>query len=106
MLHTNSKTWPLFLSWPDLPLRRNGLLLLHLRRMGAAVRNIVPERRAQLLAVVGEQLCIVSAALDGGMDHAVVEQVFRDQLGVHMNENAVGSQSLARVAGHSFFSGA
>ena len=51
------------------------------------------EHRAQLLAVVGEKLCTVSAALDGGMDHAGVEQVFRDQLGVHMNENAVGSQS-------------
>ena len=41
----------------DLPLRRDCLLLLlfwlHLRRMGAAVRDIMPQRRSQLLAVVG-----------------------------------------------------
>jgi len=44
----------------NLPLRRDCLLLLlfwlHLRRMGAAVRYIMPQHRAQLLAVVGEDL--------------------------------------------------
>ncbi len=94
-------------SWHG-PISRYGaicLLLLHLRPMRALVGNTMPERRAQLLAVVGEELRIVGAARDGDIGHAVVEQVFRAQLGVHMNENAVGSQSLARVAGHSFFSG-
>jgi hypothetical protein len=50
----------------DLPLRRDSLLLflfwLHLRRMVAAVRYIMPQRRAQLLAVVGEDLRVVCAA--------------------------------------------
>ena len=53
----------------DLALRRDCLLLflflLHLRRMGAAVRYIVPKRRAQLLAVVGEELRVVCAARNG-----------------------------------------
>ena len=44
----------------NLSLRRNGLLQLlfrlHLLHMGAAVRNIMPQRRAQFLAVVGEDL--------------------------------------------------
>jgi len=61
-------------------LRRDSLLLLlfwlHLRHMGAAVRYIVPQRRSQLFAVVGEDLRVVCAARDGDVDHAVVEQVF------------------------------
>jgi hypothetical protein len=72
VLETNSKARPLLVAWldlllrRDLPLRRDYLLLLlfwlHLRRMGAAVRYIVPQRRSQLLAVVGEDLRVVCAA--------------------------------------------
>ena len=50
----------------NLPLQRDSLLLLlfwlHLRRIGAAVRNSVPQRRSQLPAVVGEDLRVVCAA--------------------------------------------
>ena len=56
----------LFLLRRNLPLRRDCLLLLlfwlHLRRMGARVRYIMPQRRSQLLAVVGEDLRVVCAA--------------------------------------------
>src|SRR5665213_2116625 len=88
----------------DLPLRRDRLLLflfwLHLRRMGAAVRYIMPQRRAQLLAVVGEDLRVVCAARNGNVGHAVVEQVFGSQLSIGVNQHPVGSLPLAGVAGH------
>ena len=51
--------------------------LLHLRRMGAAVRYIMPQRRSQFLAVVGEDCRVLCAARDGNVGHAVVEQVLR-----------------------------
>src|SRR5208282_1543838 len=63
--------------------------------MGATVGNIVAERRAQLLAVVGEELSIVSAARDGDIGHAVVEQVFRSQLGIDVDQHAVRRLPLA-----------
>ena len=63
--------------WRDLPLRRDCLLLLlfllHLRRMGAAVRYIMPQRRSQLLAVVGEDLRVVCATRNGNVGYAIVE---------------------------------
>ena len=63
--------------------------------MGARVRYIVPQRRAQLLAVVGEDLRVVCAARDGNVGHAVVEQVFRSQLGIGVDQHPVGSLPLA-----------
>jgi len=64
-LETQTKVFRLLLLRRDLPLRRDRLLLLlfwlHLRRMGAAVRYIMPQRRSQLLAVVGEDLRVVCA---------------------------------------------
>ena len=78
----------------DLPLRRDGLLLLlfwlHLRRMGAAVRYIMPQRGSQLLAVVGEDLRIVCAARNGNVGHAIVEQVLGSQLGIGVDQRPVG----------------
>ena len=71
----------------DFPLRRDGLLLLlfwlHLRRMGAAVRYIMPERGSKLLAVVGEDLRVVCAARDGNVGHAVTRVGCRGQGGRH-----------------------
>ena len=62
-LETQAKIFSLLLLRRDLPLRRDCLLLLlfwlHLRRMGAAVRDIMPQRGSQLLAVVGEDLRVV-----------------------------------------------
>ena len=54
--------------------------------MGAAVRNIMPQRGSQLLAVVGEDLRVVCAARDGDVGHAVVEQVFGPQLGIDVDQ--------------------
>src|SRR5260370_41499085 len=68
--------------------------------MGALLRYIVTERRRQLLAVVGEKLCIVRSARNGDVGHAAVEQILSDQLGVHLNQDTVSSLSLAGVAGH------
>ena len=85
-LETQTKIFSLLLFRRNLPLRRDCLLLflfwLHLRRMGAAVRYIVPQRGSQLLAVVGEDLRVVCAARNGNVGHAVVEQVFGSQLGI------------------------
>jgi len=57
-LETQTKTFSVLLLRRDLPMRRDCLLLLlfwlHLRRMGAAVRDIMPQRSSQLLAVVGK----------------------------------------------------
>ena len=59
-LETQANIQALLLLRRDPPLRRDCLLLflfwLQLRRVGAAVRNIMPQRGSQLLAVVGEDL--------------------------------------------------
>lgn len=40
------------------------------------------------------------SARDGDIGHAVVEQVFRAQLRVHMDQHPLGGLPLAGVAGH------
>jgi hypothetical protein len=56
-LETQTKIFSLLLFRRNLPLRHNGphliLFWLHLRRMGAAVRNIMPQRRSVLVEVEG-----------------------------------------------------
>jgi len=56
-------------------LRRNRLVGFDLGHMRALLRYIVTERRRQLLAVVGEKLCIVRSARDRDIGHAAVEQI-------------------------------
>jgi len=63
--------------------------------MGAAVRKIMPQRRTQLLAVVGEDLRVVCAAREGDVGHAAIEQVFGTQLGIDVDQHPVGGLSLA-----------
>ena len=47
-------------AWARYPAAAAGcLLLLELRRVGAFAGNLMPQRGGQLLAVVGEELCIV-----------------------------------------------
>ena len=53
------------------------------------------ESGTELLAVVGEQLRIVGAPRDRNIGHAVVEQVFCSKFGIDMDQDAVGSLSLA-----------
>ena len=90
----------LLLTLGDFLLRRNRLVGFDLGPMRALLRYIVTERRRQLLAVVGEKLCIVRPARDGDIGHAAVEQILSTQLRIHVNQDAVGSLSLAGVAGH------
>ena len=52
----------------------------------------MPQRRSQLLAVVGEDVC---AARDGNGGHAVIEQVFGSQLGIDVDQYPVGGLPLA-----------
>ena len=63
--------------------------------MGALVRNIMPERRSELLSAVSEQLHIVGPARTGNVSDAVVEQVFGPQLGIDVDQHTVGGLSLA-----------
>src|ERR1039457_6487420 len=103
-LEAQAKILSLLLFRRNLPLRRDCLLLflfwLHLRRMGAAVRYVMPQRGSQLLAVVGEDLRVVCAARDGNVGHAVVEQVFSSQLGIGVDQHTVGGLSLAGMTRH------
>ena len=101
-LQAHPKVFSLLLLRRDLPLRCDCLLLLlfwlHLRRVGAAVRNIMPQRGAQLLAVVGEDLRVVCAARNGNVGHAIIEQVFGSQLGIGVNQHTVGGLPQAGMA--------
>jgi hypothetical protein len=67
--------------------------------MGALVRYIVAESRGELSAVISEKLRVVRSARDGNIRHAIVEQVFRSQLRVHMHQNPLSSLALAGMAG-------
>ena len=51
--------------------------------------------------VVRENLRVVRAARDGDVGHAAVEQVFRAEFGVHVDQDAVGGLALAGMAGDS-----
>jgi hypothetical protein len=55
----------------------------------------VPQRRAQFLAVVGEDLRVICAARDGEVGHAAIEQVFGTQLWIDVDQHPVGGLSLA-----------
>jgi hypothetical protein len=55
----------------------------------------MPQRRSQLLAVVGEDLRVVCAARNGNVGHAVGEQVFGSQLGIDVDQHMVGGLPLA-----------
>lgn len=87
-----------FLFGGDLLLSR--LRRSDLRRMSALVGYVVTESGRELLAVIGKKLRIVRSARDGDIGHAVVEQVFRTQLRVHMHQNPLGSLALTGMAGY------
>src|SRR5450631_7482 len=74
---------------------RNGLFWL----MCALVRNIVTESLRQLCAAICENLRVPLSARNRDVCHAAIEQVFRRKLRIHVNEDAVGSLSLARMTG-------
>ncbi len=71
-------------------------LLLNRRRMGHVAAEFLPER----LCVVRINLGVIASTRDRNVCHAAVEQSLSAQLGVHVNEDTVGSLSLAGVASH------
>ena len=83
----------------DLHLRRDGLFWLDLWHMGALVGDIMSQRRAQLFAVVGEELCVIGSARNCDVSHAVVEQVFRARLCIDGDQYAVGGLALTGMTG-------
>ena len=64
------------------------------------MRDISAQRHTQLLTVIGKELRIVSSTRDSNVSHAVVEQVFGSELGIDVDQHAVGSLALAGMAGH------
>src|SRR5260370_30250729 len=64
--------------------------------MGHVAAEFLPER----LCVVRINLRVIASTRDRNVCHAAVEQILSAQLGVHVNEDTVGSLSLAGVAGH------
>ena len=71
-------------------------LLLNRGGMGHVAAEFLPER----LCFVRINLGVIASTRDRDIGHAAVEQILRAQLGVHVNEDTVGSLSLAGVAGH------
>src|ERR1035437_1591963 len=71
-------------------------LLLNRGRMGHVARESLAESRG----IVCINLRVIASTRDSDIGHAAVEQILGAQLGVHVNQDAVGSLSLAGVAGH------
>ncbi len=69
--------------------------LLNRVRMGHIATEFLPER----LCVVRINLGVVASTRHRNVCHAAVEQSLSAQLGVHVNENTVGSLSLAGRTG-------
>src|SRR5713101_5883198 len=64
--------------------------------MGHVAAEFSPER----LCIIRINLGVIASTRDRDVGHAAVEQILSAQLGVHMNEDTVGSLSLAGMAGH------
>src|SRR4029077_14901569 len=64
------------------------------------VRHIAAEFLAELRTTTRINLCVIASARDRDIGHAAVEQILGAQFGVHVNQEAVGSLSLAGVTGH------
>jgi len=71
-------------------------LLLNGGEMGHVATEFLPER----CCIVRINLRVIASTRDRDIGHAAVEQILSAQLGVHVNQDTVGSLSLARVAGH------
>jgi hypothetical protein len=84
--------------------RMRGLLpdLLHhwLLLDRGRVRHIAAEFLAELRSTTRINLCVIASARERDIGHTAVEQILGAQFGVHVNQDTVGSLSLAGVAGH------
>src|ERR1700685_2306116 len=67
--------------------------------MCALVRDIVTKSLRQLLAVVCKNLRVPLSTRNRDIRHAAIEQVFRRQLRIHVNEYALGGLSLTGMTG-------
>jgi hypothetical protein len=66
-----------------------------------SARYIAAEFVTERSHVVREDLRIVCTARGGDVCHTAVEQVFRTEFGIYMDQNAVCGLALIRMAGHS-----
>src|SRR5208282_2661699 len=64
--------------------------------MGHVAAKFLSEGRS----IVRINLGIIASTRDRDIGHAAVEQILGTQFGVHVNQDTVGSLSLAGVAGH------
>src|SRR5450631_1205482 len=71
-------------------------LLLDRGRMGHIAAECLRQRRC----IVRINLRVIASTRDSDVGHAAVQQILSAQLGVHVNQDSVGSLSLAGVAGH------
>src|ERR1700730_1697930 len=71
-------------------------LLAESRGMGYVAAEFLPQRRR----VVRINLGVIASTRHRHVCHAAVEQSLSAHLGVHVNDNTVGSLSLAGVASH------
>ena len=55
--------------------------------------HVAAEFMAQRRCIVGINLRVIAATRDSDIGHAAVEQILSAQLGVHVNQDAVGSLS-------------
>src|SRR5271166_1484270 len=62
--------------------------------------HVAAEFLAQRRCIVRINLHVIASTRDSDIGHAAVEQILSAQLGVHVNQDTVGSLSLAGVAGH------
>src|SRR5450631_1709645 len=71
-------------------------LLLDRGGMGHVAAEFLAQRRC----IVRINLRVIASTRDSDIGHAAVEQILGTQFGVHVNQDTVGSLSLAGVAGH------
>ena len=102
VLKTDSETYAvvLLLTLRDFLLRRSRLVGFDLRRMGALCETSCPSAAPSFSRSLVKICASYCAARDGNVGHAVVEQVFRSQLGIDVDQHAVGGLPLAGMARH------
>ena len=69
-------------------------LLLNRGGMGHVAAEFLPERRC----IIRINLRVIASTRDRDISHSAVEQILSTQIGIHVNQDTVGSLSLAGVA--------
>src|SRR5947208_11474266 len=63
------------------------------------LRDFLTEYPAERLRIIGVNLCIVARSRDCHVGQPCVDELFVGPLGIHVQQHAVGSDSLAAMAG-------